>query len=375
MSRDAGCPGGAPRGARSGERVPWPDESDQHPHGGAEPRRAPRPPLWSDASVALGRSLLTRASEVAASIAADWEARTGFHGTPEELELRSETLRVTELGTRAVAHFLMTGESPTDEQAAAISATGRQGVTRRVALGTLTKLYLFWRDHTVDALRHEAAALGTPADVLELAFAVVRTGADASLVSMAKEFDVAYEQLQYELAAERSRLAHLAVHDALTGLPNRTLLVDQMRRALAAAERARARVALLFIDVDHFKTVNDRYGHSAGDAFLQAVAARLTQSIRPGDTAARLGGDEFVVLCEDLHGGEAEARAVAERIGHSLATPVAVAGQLLTAGASIGVALAEPGDDPEVVLSHADGAMYEAKRNGRGRIELFRAQP
>jgi diguanylate cyclase (GGDEF)-like protein len=282
---------------------------------------------------------------------------------------------VAELGTRAVAHFLVTGESPSDEQAAVIAATGRQGVTRRIALGTLTKLYLLWRDHTVEALRHEAAMLDTPADVLELAFAVVRSGADASLVSMAREFDVAYEQLQSDLAAEQSRLAHLAAHDSLTGLPNRSLLVDQMRRALAAAERSRARVALLFIDIDHFKAVNDGYGHSVGDAFLQAVAARLTQAVRPGDTAARLGGDEFVVLCEGLNGGETEARAVAERISQSLTTPVAAAGQLLSAGASIGVAIAEPGDDPEVVLSHADGAMYEAKRNGRGRIELFRSRP
>ncbi len=375
MSRDAGCPSGAPRGAKGGGRVPWPDVGDRPPAGGTEHRRARRPPLSSDASVTLGRSLFERAPEVATSITADWEAHTGFRGTPEELELRSEILRVAELGTRAVAHFLVTGVSPSDEQAAVIAATGRQGVTRRIALGTLTKLYLLWRDHTVEALRHEAAMLDTPADVLELAFAVVRSGADASLVSMAREFDVAYEQLQSDLAAEQSRLAHLAAHDSLTGLPNRSLLVDQMRRALAAAERSRARVALLFIDIDHFKAVNDGYGHSVGDAFLQAVAARLTQAVRPGDTAARLGGDEFVVLCEGLNGGETEARAVAERISQSLTTPVAAAGQLLSAGASIGVAIAEPGDDPEVVLSHADGAMYEAKRNGRGRIELFRSRP
>ncbi len=375
MSRDATGPIGAPRGARGEGSVRWPDEDGRRHEPGAGPRSEPRPPSSSDATVALGRALLARASEVAASIAADWEARTGFDATGGELDLRSETLRVTELGTRAVAHFLITGQSPTDEQAAAISATGREGASRRVALGTLTKLYLYWRDHTFEAIRHEAAALGTPADVLELAFAVVRTGADASLVSMAKEFDVAYEQVQSQLAAERSRLAHLAVHDALTGLPNRTHLVDQVRRALASAERARARVALLFIDVDHFKTVNDHFGHSAGDAFLQTVAARLNQAIRPGDTAARLGGDEFVVLCEDLRGGEAEALAVAERISRSLAAPVAVAGERLTVGASIGVALAEAGDDPEVVLSHADGAMYEAKRNGRGRTVLHRSRP
>ncbi|MGC8462935.1 MAG: diguanylate cyclase domain-containing protein [Acidimicrobiales bacterium] len=327
------------------------------------------------ASVALGRALDGRAVEVARSIAADWEARAGFHGTPEELQLRSDTLRVTELGVRAVARFLMTGTSPTAEEASAISATGQASASRRVALATLAKLYLSWRDHTVDALRREAAALGTPTDVLEQAFAVVRTGADASLVSMAKEFDRVYDELQAELADERSQLAHLAAHDALTGLPNRALLLDQVRRALAAAGRARARIALLFVDIDHFKAINDRHGHSAGDAFLQAVAQRLNQAIRPGDTAARLGGDEFVVLCEDLRGGEAEALAVAERIGQLLAAPVALADRLVETGASIGVAVAEPGDDAEVVLSHADEAMYEAKRNGRGRVELFRPRP
>ena len=95
----------------------------------------------------------------------------------------------------------------------------------------------------------------------------------------------------------------------------------------------------------------------------------------PGDTAARLGGDEFVVLCEDLQGGEAEALAVAQRISQLLAAPVALADRLVEVGASIGVAVAEPGDEAEVVLSHADEAMYEAKRNGRGRIELFRPRP
>ncbi|MDA8058383.1 MAG: GGDEF domain-containing protein [Actinomycetota bacterium] len=340
----------------------------------ASPGEAPGE-VPGEASVALGRALADRAVEVARSIAADWEARAGFHGTPEELQLRADTLRVTELGVRAVARFLMTGRSPTTEEASSISATGQAGAARRVALATLAKLYLSWRDHTVEALRHEAAALGTPPDVLELALDLVRTGADASLVSMAKSFDRAYDALQSELAAERSQLAHLAAHDALTGLPNRTLLLEQVRRALAAAERARARIALLFVDVDHFKTINDRHGHSAGDAYLQAVAQRLNQAVRPGDTAARLGGDEFVVLCEDLRGGEAEALAVAQRISQLLAAPVALADRLVEVGASIGVAVAEPGDEAEVVLSHADEAMYEAKRNGRGRIELFRPRP
>ena len=132
-------------------------------------------------------------------------------------------------------------------------------------------------------------------------------------------------------------------------------------------------MAVLYLDIDHFKSVNDLAGHSVGDQLLISVATRLQRLVRPGDTAARLGGDEFVILCEGLRGGNVGAAALAARIGDAMAEPLNIDGRILTATASIGVALASSGDDPGIVLSHADGAMYLAKQRGRARYELYTA--
>ena len=147
-------------------------------------------------------------------------------------------------------------------------------------------------------------------------------------------------------------LEHRATHDALTGLPNRALFLDRLGHALA--RRDGATCAVLFLDLDHFKAVNDRYGHGAGDALLVAVAARLGGAVRPGDTLARLGGDEFTLLVEGI-GGAGEAAAVAGRLAAALADPFAIGGRETTVAASIGLALARPGHArPEDVLRDAD---------------------
>jgi diguanylate cyclase (GGDEF)-like protein len=191
------------------------------------------------------------------------------------------------------------------------------------------------------------------------------------MVGMAKQFDLAYGELRAQLAEEQARLGFLALHDPLTGLPNRALFIEQLTRALSASDRLGTQVAVLYLDIDHFKSVNDLAGHSVGDQLLISVATRLQQLVRPGDTAARLGGDEFVVLCEGLRGGNVGGAALAARIGEAMAQPVDVGGRVLTATASIGVAVASSGDDPGIVLSHADGAMYLAKQRGRARYELY----
>jgi diguanylate cyclase (GGDEF)-like protein len=160
---------------------------------------------------------------------------------------------------------------------------------------------------------------------------------------------------------------HRAMHDALTELPNRALFTDRLEQALARCQRTGARLAVLFLDIDRFKTVNDSLGHIAGDELLRAAAKRLRACIRPGDTASRFGGDEFTVLVED--GDEAAGEAVAERILAAFAQPFAVAGRRVHLGASIGIATAgRPGDDP---LRDGDLAMYRAKAEGRGRSAVF----
>ncbi len=169
-------------------------------------------------------------------------------------------------------------------------------------------------------------------------------------------------------------LAHRSTHDALTGLPNRALLLDRLDHALGRLQRHPARVGLLFVDLDRFKIVNDKLGHEAGDHLLVAVAERLRGSVRPDDTVARLGGDEFVVLCEDLT-NPLSAVQVAQRIVTAFTPPVRLGREAIAISASIGVAsTADAGCDPDSLLRDADAAMYNAKREVRGplvRVQVF----
>ena len=163
-------------------------------------------------------------------------------------------------------------------------------------------------------------------------------------------------------------LAHRATHDPLTGLPNRLLLHDRLEQAIARLHRADEHVAVMFLDLDDFKSVNDTFGHGIGDLALVDLAARIQRAIRPGDTAARVGGDEFVIIADEVD--EATALAIAERVAAAVATRVPTATVPVTVHASIGVSLAGPGSEVDEVLSLADQAMYRAKRQRNGAVAL-----
>jgi diguanylate cyclase (GGDEF)-like protein/PAS domain S-box-containing protein len=166
-------------------------------------------------------------------------------------------------------------------------------------------------------------------------------------------------------------LSKLALHDPLTALPNRTLFMDRLAQALCRLDRRDRVLAVLFVDLDRFKAINDRLGHAAGDEVLLAVGGRLREVLRPDDTVARLGGDEFVVLCEDLDDDRAALK-VAERVLAALDRPVICGGQEVVSSASIGIALTRRSDaTPDALLRDADMAMYRAKETGRHRIEVF----
>jgi diguanylate cyclase (GGDEF)-like protein/PAS domain S-box-containing protein len=166
-------------------------------------------------------------------------------------------------------------------------------------------------------------------------------------------------------------IRHRALHDPLTGLPNRTLALDRLAGALARRRRDGGKVAVVLLDLDQFKLVNESLGHQAGDELLTALAPRLQDAMRPSDTVARLGGDEFVVVCEELDGARAAIQ-VAERLSAAVSQPVVLGEQEHFASASIGIALAESADaDPSTLIRDADAAMYRAKERGRGRYELF----
>jgi diguanylate cyclase (GGDEF)-like protein len=167
-----------------------------------------------------------------------------------------------------------------------------------------------------------------------------------------------------EAMAAQERLVHQATHDALTGLPNRLLFLDRTAVALTRLARSPLSVAVLFLDLDRFKTVNDSLGHDVGDRLLVALARRLEQVMRPADTVARFGGDEFTILCEDIDGQE-EAAAIATRVREVVAEPVSLEGHDLWVTASIGIAsTADPGRAASELVEDADAAMYRAKRAG-----------
>ena len=174
-----------------------------------------------------------------------------------------------------------------------------------------------------------------------------------------------------EARARTQQALHLAHHDALTALPNRVLLDDRLTRAMAAARRHRHRVAVLFLDLDRFKSVNDSRGHVAGDMVRQSVAHRLLASVRNSDTVSRQGGDEFVVPPPEIAHAD-DAAVSAKKIGAALAAPHAVGGDHLKLTATIGISIyPDDGPDAETLVRRADTAMYCAKTRGRNTYQFF----
>ncbi|MFZ5580330.1 MAG: sensor domain-containing protein [Pseudomonadota bacterium] len=170
------------------------------------------------------------------------------------------------------------------------------------------------------------------------------------------------------LREHERHLQHIAHHDTLTGLPNRLLLIDRLTQAIAIARRASRMLAVLFIDLDGFKPINDNHGHASGDRVLVEIARRMAHTVRTGDTVARLGGDEFVVLLSGLSDTR-ECESTTRRLLDAIAKPVALEGHTLNLSASIGISLfPNDGDDPDILLRYADQAMYSAKAAGRNQF-------
>jgi diguanylate cyclase (GGDEF)-like protein len=232
----------------------------------------------------------------------------------------------------------------------------------------------------LDALTQvQAVALDVPVIVFSgrsderIAVRAVQEGAQDYLIKGQVDGRLLARSINY--AVERKRveveLAHQALHDALTGLPNRGLFLDRLAQALTRLGRHSSTLAVLFCDLDRFKVVNDSLGHGAGDLLLVDVARRLEYVLRAGDTAARFGGDEFVILCEDIVGAH-QAIAIAERVSAALAAPFVLGEDEAFVRTSIGIAMATGQESrPEALLRDADAAMYRAKERGGGVYEVF----
>ncbi|HEY3729597.1 MAG TPA: EAL domain-containing protein [Solirubrobacteraceae bacterium] len=207
----------------------------------------------------------------------------------------------------------------------------------------------------------------------EIGLAAVKAGAQDYLLKSELNPALLARAVRYAIERKRSEveLAHQALHDPLTGLPNRALFNDRLTVALDRSRRTGAPLAVLFLDVDSFKQINDSMGHPTGDLLLTVLAGRFREMLRPMDTVARFGGDEFTFLFEELE-SERQALLIAERISRSAGRPLTVDSGEVSAAVSIGIAMVtDPSVAPSQVIRDADAAMYRAKEHGGARLELF----
>ncbi|MES2298790.1 MAG: EAL domain-containing protein [Pseudomonadota bacterium] len=220
-----------------------------------------------------------------------------------------------------------------------------------------------WMVDDVTARREAAEAVRRARDELEV-----------RVLERTAELAGANSLLQGEIVERRqaeARVHHMAYHDSLTGLPNRALLADRLDRAMMAVQRSSRKLAVMFLDLDRFKMINDSLGHQTGDHLLKEVASRLCRAVRASDTVARLGGDEFVVLVPGIRGPD-ECAHVAEKIIEALSAAFPFDGRTLHITPSIGICVyPDDGDDVETLMRHADAAMYHAKASGRNNYQFF----
>ena len=329
----------------------------------AVPRAAGKPSPGAlvdlDARARLGQALAQRALD--ATRFATSEAEAARLQETSSKRFVSHLRRMRTLGTKLVARWLITGQAASREEVDFIGRIGQMAAAEGFSIGDMTRSYLFWRDANLRVVGEEAALLGISAVVVEETRRVIFSQADASIVRMARAFDLETRRLREVLVAERTAFQHQALHDPLTGLPNRSLLQDRLTQAIRFAEREGGEAALLILDLDGFKSVNDTYGHPRGDIVLQEVARRLPSRLRGTDTVARMGGDEFAVVLPGV--GRGAATTSVAKLRRALHPAVVFSGGSFIPRASIGVAVyPDDGLSAEDLIRRADDAMYANKR-------------
>ena len=313
----------------------------------------------------LGTALYTRRDDVVDRIATASVAA----GLRLEDTVEKRFRKVGSLSTVAVARW-MSGERLEDAREVGLEVwqiIGQLAAQRAAPLTEITKLCLRWRQAAGEVVGECASELGISDDAIRLASDMLQQTLDLTLVHVCDSFEEERRHADEELA-------FLATHDPLTGLPNRTLILDRVQQMLARARRHRMPVAAVFIDLDNFKLINDTLGHGAGDELLCAVSARLGAVLRETDALGRLGGDEFVVIAEGVSLA-AGPELVAERLIEALKAPFTLEqGGRVEVRASIGIATSSTAPTAEELLKNADIAMYRAKWDGKNRAVLFEAE-
>jgi len=337
--------------------------------------RAPTPPSASvehagEDLLGLSEILKVRAGDVLKLTV----ARTTGSGQVIDAVVQDSFERISTSSTIAVARW-MSGEGLDVVREAGQETWqifGELAARRAAALDEVMRRCLCWRDSMAEVLRESAAQLNISSEALADALNMLQLSLEFSLVRMCECFEAERHRTDEELTRREEELAFMATHDALTGLPNRTLILDRVEQMLARSRRSQTPVAALFVDLDNFKSINDTLGHGAGDELLRAVAARLKGVVRNADALGRLGGDEFVVISEELSLG-AGPELIAERLLDALKHPFTLGADKesrVIVTASIGIAA---GDriSAEELLRDADIAMYRAKWDGKARHVVF----
>ena len=318
----------------------------------------------------LGEALKARTEDVVAGMVS--RTRESDQVLDELVEDSFE--RVGTVSTVAVARW-MAGESP--EVAREVGQEswrifGQLAAQRAAPLNEVIKRCLRWCDAAEDVVREIAAELDLSQEVLLRALAMLQRSLNVTLVRMCESFEAERRCADQELGRRQQELAFMATHDSLTGLPNRTLILDRTEQMLVRSRRNQTPVAALFVDLDNFKSINDTLGHGAGDDLLRSVAARLDGVVRAADALGRLGGDEFVVIAEGLSLAEGP-ELIAERLFEALKQPFKLGADKetrVTVTASVGIAAGDH-TSAEELLRNADIAMYRAKWDGKNRYVVF----
>jgi diguanylate cyclase (GGDEF)-like protein len=320
----------------------------------------------------LGQAVSARTDDVVEAML----RRTRESGCQLDAAIEERFARVGTVSTIAVARW-MSGESAEVAREVGQEAWqifGQLASQRAAPLNEVTKRCLRWCDAAREVVRECARELELEPDVLDEALAMLQRSLNVTLVRMCESFESERQSADKELEHRQRELAFLATHDALTGLPNRTLILDRIEQLMMRARRDKTPLAALFIDLDNFKAINDSLGHASGDELLQAVAARLTAVVRDSDAVGRLGGDEFVVIASELSFASGP-DLIAERLLEALDQPFKLTGSdqtCLKLTASIGIAAGDR-ESADELLRDADVAMYQAKWDGRHRYVLFEA--
>ncbi len=320
----------------------------------------------------LGQAVSARTDDVVEAML----RRTRESGCQLEATVEERFARVGTVSTIAVARW-MSGEGAEVAREVGQEAWqifGQLASQRAAPLNEVTKRCLRWCDAAGEVVRECVRELELEQAVLDEALAMLQRSLNVTLVRMCESFESERQSAEKELEHRQRELAFLATHDTLTGLPNRTLILDRVEQLMVRARRDKTPLAALFIDLDNFKSINDSLGHACGDELLQAVAARLTAVVRESDAVGRLGGDEFVVIASELSFASGP-ELIAERLLEALDQPFVLAGHdhgCLKLTASIGIAAGDR-EAADELLRDADVAMYQAKWDGRCRYVLFEA--